>query len=124
MTIYYIKYKIQQDSPNTIVQYFIISDFEYIILRSLYNKYNNLPISTTTTSPNNTIDPNSLSLSMFENIDDIYYKNKQLAINSPSGVKSLVFPQSEGLNHKIPLFVHLGNGKVLTAEEYKKLNKD
>jgi len=52
----------------------------------------------------------------------IFYNNRPLKINSPSGVKSLVFPQEESRNYVTPLFIYKKDGTVITSEEYLEEN--
>ncbi len=52
----------------------------------------------------------------------IFYNNRPLKVNSPSGVKSLVFPQEESRNYVTPLFIYKKDGTVITSEEYLEEN--
>ena len=52
----------------------------------------------------------------------IFYNNRPLKINSPSGVKSLVFPQEESRNYVTPLFIYKKDGTVITSEAYLEEN--
>ena len=48
----------------------------------------------------------------------IFLNNKALKITSRSGVKSLVFPQDQAKDYKLPLFLYPTPGKVITSKEY------
>ena len=48
----------------------------------------------------------------------VFLNNKPLTITSRSGVKSLVFPQENGKNYVLPLFIYKTDGSVQTSEEY------
>ena len=49
----------------------------------------------------------------------IFLNNKALKITSRSGVKSLVFPQEQAKDYKLPLFLYPTPGKVITSKEYE-----
>lgn len=48
----------------------------------------------------------------------IFLNNEPLKIESNSGVKSLIFPQTERKKYKLPLFIFKDSGEVITSEEY------
>lgn len=48
----------------------------------------------------------------------VFRNNIPQKITSPSGVKSLVFPQEKASDFVIPLFIYNKNGTVQTSEEY------
>jgi cytoskeletal protein RodZ len=48
----------------------------------------------------------------------VYYQNKLLDTPTPTGYKSLVFPESETKNHMLPLFPRALDNNLYTAEEY------
>lgn len=48
----------------------------------------------------------------------VFLNNKPLKITSPSGVKSLVFPQENADKYVTPLFIYEGNGNVQTSKEW------
>jgi cytoskeleton protein RodZ len=52
------------------------------------------------------------------NATSLFYNNKAISIHSVTGVKSLVFPKEASLDLKLPLFVYLKSGKVVTSDEY------
>jgi cytoskeletal protein RodZ len=52
------------------------------------------------------------------NVAKVFLNNKPLNIVSRSGVKSLVFPQTEAEKYKLPLFIYKKSGVVITSEEY------
>ncbi len=53
---------------------------------------------------------------------NIFLNNQPLKVRSPSGVKSLVFPQSESENYVTPLFIYKKDGTVITSEQYLEEN--
>lgn len=50
----------------------------------------------------------------------IFYQNKFIDAPSPTGFKSLIFPESETKKHMLPLFPKASNDTLYTAEEYIK----
>lgn len=52
------------------------------------------------------------------NVTKIFLNNSLLDFNSPSGVKSLVFPQDLARSLKLPLFIYQKDGSAITSEEY------
>jgi cytoskeletal protein RodZ len=52
------------------------------------------------------------------NVAKVFLNNKPLKISSRSGVKSLVFPQEQASDYKLPLFIY-ENGKAITSSEYE-----
>jgi cytoskeleton protein RodZ len=55
----------------------------------------------------------------------IFYQNKLIDAPTPTGFKSLVFPESETKNHLLPLFPKAENGRLYTAEEYiRRMNEE
>ncbi|ATH09022.1 hypothetical protein BIY24_14020 [Halobacteriovorax marinus] len=53
------------------------------------------------------------------NVAKIFLNNKALKISSRSGVKSLVFPQENAKDYKLPLFIYPKPGQVITSSEYE-----
>ncbi|PIK13887.1 helix-turn-helix domain-containing protein [Halobacteriovorax sp. JY17] len=53
------------------------------------------------------------------NVARIFLNNKALEITSRSGVKSLIFPQEQAKNYKLPLFIYPKPGQVITSSEYE-----
>lgn len=52
------------------------------------------------------------------NATKIFLNNRLLEITSKSGVKSLVFPQEDASEFKIPLFIFKKDGKVQSSKDY------
>jgi cytoskeletal protein RodZ len=50
----------------------------------------------------------------------IFYQNKLIDAPTPTGFKSLIFPESETKKHMLPLFPKASNDTLYTAEEYIK----
>lgn len=50
----------------------------------------------------------------------IFYQNKLIDAPTPTGFKSLIFPESETKKHMLPLFPKASNDMLYTAEEYIK----
>ena len=50
----------------------------------------------------------------------IFYQNKLIDAPTPTGFKSLIFPESETKKHMLPLFPKATNDQLYTAEEYIK----
>lgn len=50
----------------------------------------------------------------------IFYQNKFIDAPTPTGFKSLIFPESETKKHMLPLFPKANNDVLYTAEEYIK----
>lgn len=48
----------------------------------------------------------------------IFYQNKLIDAPTPTGFKSLIFPESETKKHMLPLFPKASNDMLYTAEEY------
>jgi cytoskeletal protein RodZ len=48
----------------------------------------------------------------------VFYQNKLISAPTPSGFKSLIFPESYGKELLLPLFPQTPNGKLITSEEY------
>lgn len=57
----------------------------------------------------------------FGNINSttIFLNNQLLETPSSTGVKSLVFPESSNSKFKLPLFVYLKDGRIITSEQYE-----
>ncbi|MGB0454561.1 MAG: helix-turn-helix domain-containing protein [Bacteriovoracaceae bacterium] len=56
------------------------------------------------------------------NATKVFLNNRLLDIKkSGSGVKSLVFPQTEAQNYKIPLFLYLKDGSVVSSNQYDEI---
>lgn len=53
------------------------------------------------------------------NASKVFLNNQLVVTNSKSGVKSLVFPESESENHRLPLFISV-NGKLESSDKYIK----
>lgn len=53
----------------------------------------------------------------------IFYQNKLIDAPTPTGFKSLIFPEKETKNHVLPLFPKATNNVLYTAEEYMKRMK-
>ncbi len=49
---------------------------------------------------------------------NVFLNNRPLKISSPSGVKSLIFPQERSGDYVTPLFIYKKDGSVITSEEY------
>lgn len=50
----------------------------------------------------------------------IFLNNELVVAKSRTGVKSLIFPESEAKNHEFPLFVTV-DGRLYTTDEYKRM---
>lgn len=53
------------------------------------------------------------------NSTEVYLNNQLLDTPSTSGVKSLVFPETSNSKFKMPLFVYLKDGRIITSDEYE-----
>lgn len=55
------------------------------------------------------------------NAIDIFLNNKKIKADSKNGIKSLIFPENNPNNFKLPLFIYNNDGTVSTSDEYEKL---
>jgi len=53
----------------------------------------------------------------------IFLNNEPLNVTSPSGVKSLIFPQEKAGDYVTPLFIYKKNGSVITSKEWIEQNQ-
>ena len=51
----------------------------------------------------------------------VFLNNQLLRLDSPSTVKTLIFPQENKTQYYFPLFIYNDDGTVLNSKEYKKL---
>ncbi len=58
------------------------------------------------------------------NVTKIFYNNQKLISNTKSGVKSLIFPETNSTNFELPLFVANKKGVLFTSHDYKILMDD
>jgi cytoskeleton protein RodZ len=57
-------------------------------------------------------------------VTTIFYQNKLIDAPTPTGFKSLIFPESEAKNQVLPLFPKANDENLYTADEYKKKMKE
>jgi hypothetical protein len=56
-------------------------------------------------------------------VTKIFYQNRLIDTPTPTGFKSLIFPETQNSKHVLPLFPKAADDILYTAEEYQKRMK-